>query len=175
FAAYQADVRAVVPFLEVPGRNGQWTRVADDIGFPAGLARTMVADLSGRLPPGASRIRIGTNLKIYWDQILVSTTPQTLPTEVRLEFDPSRLPALGRGWSRDYFLYADGFAKEMDFYAALSGTVEPLPFHSMGQYPYGPGIRYPADPLHLAYRLGLNTRNVNGYETSSYRFRYSRP
>ena len=56
--------------------------MSDDIGFPAGLARTMVSDLSGRLPAGASRVRIGTNLKIYWDQILIDTTPQTTPFDV---------------------------------------------------------------------------------------------
>ena len=35
----------------------------------------MTADLTGKLPPGTRRIRIWTNLKIYWDQVLVDTTP----------------------------------------------------------------------------------------------------
>ena len=82
FAAYQGSIQAVVPFLEVPDGNGQWKRVSDDIGFPAGLARTMVSDWTGRLPEGTSRVRIGTNLKIYWDQILIDTTPQTTPVEI---------------------------------------------------------------------------------------------
>src|SRR5262249_48992819 len=84
--------------------------------------------------------------------------------EVSLEFDPAGAPPVRPGWSRDYFLYADGFAKEMDFYAALSGTVEPLPFHSMGQYPYPSDRSYPMDLLHLEYRLGLNTRAISGSE-----------
>ena len=63
--------------------------------------------------------------------------------EVALEFDPSSLPPVRPGWSRDYFLYADGFAKDMDFYESLSDTVEPLPFHSMPRYPYGSGAHYP--------------------------------
>src|SRR5205823_3658447 len=54
FAAHQAGIEPVVPFLEVQTANGQWKRVSDDIGFPAGLARTMVADLTGKVPPGAS-------------------------------------------------------------------------------------------------------------------------
>ena len=59
--------------------------------------------------------------------------------------------------------------KDMDFYEAHSETVEPLPFHSMGEYPYGPGIRYP----HLNYRLNVNTRYVNGRgNNTSFRFRY---
>ncbi len=245
FAAHQGGVDAVVPFLEIPDGNGKWRRVSDDIGFPAGLARTMVADVSGRLPAGVSRVRIGTNLKIYWDQILIDTTPQTATVElhevplseaslsfrgyprkiegkvpgdvtyvhedvsvsgpyarasgqytaygdvrslvgkaddrfaimgsgdeVALEFDPSRLPDLKKDWTRDYFLYADGFAKDMDFYSAYSATVEPLPFHAMGRYPYAPPTTFPEDDPHLAYRLGSNTRSASGIAQTSYRFRY---
>ena len=95
--------------------------------------------------------------------------------ELALEFDPSSLPALAPGWSRDYFFYADGFAKDMDFYSAHSDSVEPLPFHSMGQYPYGPETRYPTGPLYLEYRLGSNTRYLSGSGgISLFRFRYSR-
>jgi tetratricopeptide (TPR) repeat protein len=75
FAAHQARVDAVVPWLEAQRPDGTWTRVSDDIGFPAGLYRTMTADLTGKLPKGAHRIRIWTNLKVYWDEILVDTTP----------------------------------------------------------------------------------------------------
>jgi hypothetical protein len=205
----------------------------------------MVADLTGRLPAGASYARIGTNLKIYWDQVLIDTTPQTVPFKLReiplaeaslafrgypkriegtvpgdatydhetvsptgpfkhhpgeytaygdvlplvraaddrfvivgsgdelaLEFDPSMLPAPPRGWSRDYFFYADGFAKEMDFYAALSESVEPLPFHAMGKYPYGVEKHYPSDRAHIQYRLGVNTRSMGGMEALSFRFQY---
>ena len=60
----------------------------------------------------------------------------------------------------------------MDFYSARSDTVEPLPFHAMGQYPYGPETRYPTDAAHLAYRLGLNTRYLSGRGQGSYRFQY---
>jgi hypothetical protein len=75
FAAHQADVTAIVPYLEVQLADGTWKRVSDDIGFPAGLYRTMTADLTGLLPPGTRRIRISTNLKVYWDRVLVDTTP----------------------------------------------------------------------------------------------------
>jgi len=92
--------------------------------------------------------------------------------EVALEFDSSALPPLRPGWARDYFFYADGFAKDMDFYEALSDTVDPLPFHAMGQYPYGPETRYPTDSLHLDYRLNSNTRYVSRGEIRSFRFRY---
>src|ERR1043166_9252953 len=82
FAAHQTGVEPIVPFLEAQASNGTWNRVSDDIGFPAGLARTMVADLTGKVPAGTSRIRIGTNLKIYWDQILADQTPQAAASEL---------------------------------------------------------------------------------------------
>ena len=66
----QAGVTAIVPYLEAQLPDGSWKRVSDDIGFPAGLRRTMTADLTGKLPPGTRRIRIWTNLKVYWDQVL---------------------------------------------------------------------------------------------------------
>ncbi len=40
-------------------------------GFPAGLERTIVIDLTGKLPAGARNIRLMTNLEIYWDQVLI--------------------------------------------------------------------------------------------------------
>src|SRR3970282_1629694 len=40
-----------------------------------GLPGDRPADLTGRLPAGARRIRIWTNLKVYWDHVLVDTTP----------------------------------------------------------------------------------------------------
>lgn len=60
----------------------------------------------------------------------------------------------------------------MDFYEALSDTVDPLPFHSMGQYPYRKETQYPASPQHVDYRLNFNTRYVSGAEVRSFRFRY---
>jgi len=36
FAAYQAGIEAVAPYVEVQDANGKWSRVLDDIGFPAG-------------------------------------------------------------------------------------------------------------------------------------------
>jgi tetratricopeptide (TPR) repeat protein len=76
YAASQAGVRAISPYVEALDRNGEWVRVIDDMGFPAGGPRTMTAELTGKLPRGAQKIRITTNLQIYWDNILVSRTSQ---------------------------------------------------------------------------------------------------
>src|SRR5215470_10624005 len=73
-AADQAGVKAIPPYVEAQDAGGKWVRVVEDMGFPAGLERTMVADLTGKLPPGTRRIRIVNNLKIYWDAIRIDQT-----------------------------------------------------------------------------------------------------
>jgi Flp pilus assembly protein TadD len=244
YAAHQAGVTAVVPYVEARNAAGRWVRVVDDMGFPAGLARTMTADLTGRLPAGTRRIRILTNLKVYWDQILLDRTPEGVPVrlteaplaearlrflgyprevrglpasdiryvyeeasstgpyaravghytrygdvralvaeaedhfvilgsgdEVATEFDAQALPPLPAGWSRDYFLYVDGFAKDMDFYAAHGHTVEPLPRHGAERYPYPEGAGYPMRGRHLEYQLEYNTRGESG-AGGRFRFQY---
>ena len=250
YAASQAGVHAISPYVEALGADGKWLRVVDDMGFPAGGPRTMTADLSGKLPRGTRKIRITTNLQIYWDSILVSRTPQesknkaksvhltavpltranldfhgfplkiegtppgnvqyiyektsatgpytrpagtytrygdVLPLltslddklvvfgsgdEVRLDFDPSQLPALPQGWVRDYFFAANGYEKDMDFYAAEGNFVAPLPFLKMGDYPYSVDKSFPLDDAHLNYLLEYNTRQMSGNEQRGYWFDY---
>jgi Flp pilus assembly protein TadD len=252
YAAHQAGVTAIVPRVDALLPNAQWTRVSDDIGFPAGLARTMVADLSGKLPRGTRRVRITTNLKIYWDQILIDTTDdspiingedgsfrlsavpldsaglrflgyprelhgapksdlrydyQTISAtgpyarhagnytrygdvrqlvdtvddrftilgsgdEVALAFDPQTLPPLPPGWKRDYFFFAHGYAKDMDFYAAYGYTVEPLPFGSMPHYPYAVKDGRSLTENFLNYLLDFNSRSESGRPPRSLRYAY---
>ncbi|MDE3136295.1 MAG: VCBS repeat-containing protein [Acidobacteriota bacterium] len=245
YAASQARLKPVAPYVEALEPDGRWKRVVADMGFPAGLERTMVADLTGRLPAGTRRVRIVTNLKVYWDQILVDNAPRDIPVhvvpvplagarlefrgfpraieghpeadlrydyddisptgpyarqvgdytrygdvlpllthadeedvvfgsgeEVAVEFNPSSLPPLPRGWKRDYFFYANGFDKDMDFYAKDGGTVAPMPFHTLIPYPYRAGFAYPDDARHVRYQLEYNTRSVAGPVGNTYRFQY---
>ena len=61
---------------------------------------------------------------------------------------------------RTFLLYVDGYSKEMDINSASPDSVEPLPFHAMTQYPYGPGEHYP----HREAVEKYNTRVVSrGY------------
>jgi hypothetical protein len=248
--------------------------VVDDMGFPAGGPRTMTADLTGKLPLGTRKIRITTNLQVYWDSILIdraqqsaareisfdkrsagshsagnnaglsddaarqsvritpvplvhadlefhgyplkiegtppgnvqyiyekvsATGPYTRPSgtytrygdvlplltatddklavfgsgdEVQIDFDPANLPALPKGWVRDYFFAANGYEKDMDFYAAEGNYVAPLPFLRMGEYPYTPKQSFPLDDAHLNYLLEYNTRHMSGNEQRGYWFDY---
>ena len=84
YAASQAGIHAISPYVEAQDQSGKWHRVIDDMGFPAGGPRTMTADLTDKLPQGTQTIRITTNLQVYWDNILVDRTPQerTAPREI---------------------------------------------------------------------------------------------
>ncbi len=94
--------------------------------------------------------------------------------EVRLDFDPAKLPALPQGWVRDYFFAAFGYEKDMDFYAAEGNFVAPLPFLRMGDYPYAPGTSFPLDDAHVNYLLEYNTRHMSGNEQRGYWFDYGK-
>ena len=245
YAAWQARLKPISPYVEALDSSGRWRRVINDIGFPAGLERTMTADLTGKLPPGARRIRIVTNLNIYWDRIRIDNSPAGTPyrvsniplvranldfrgypkyiagsipadlsyvydevsstgpyarqsgnytrygdvlpllslgeeeyvvfgagDEVALSFDPSSVPPPPHGWVRDYFFYANGFDKDMDFYAKFGGTVTPLPLNAARAYPYPSGIHYPDDLRHLKYLLLYDTRSISGSPPDSYIFHY---
>ena len=52
YAAYQAGIEAIAPYVEAQDANGKWMRVIDDMGFPAGGPRTMTADLTGQTAAG---------------------------------------------------------------------------------------------------------------------------
>jgi hypothetical protein len=91
---------------------------------------------------------------------------------VKLDFDPRNLPALPAGWIRDYFFYADGFEKDLDFYAAHAFTVEPLPRHTLIPYPYPDDKAYPADADHLNYQLDFNTRQRSDHLPQDLQYHY---
>jgi tetratricopeptide (TPR) repeat protein/predicted nucleotidyltransferase len=78
--------------------------------------------------------------------------------EMRLLFDASSLPPLPSGWTRDFLLKVDGWAKDRDPNTAFSQTVSPLPFHGMSQYPYPAAEHFPADDSHVSYQRDYNTR-----------------
>jgi len=244
YAAWQAGVKPISPYVEAQMPDGAWRRIADDVGFPAGLERTIVVDLSGKLPAGARKIRLVTNLEIYWDQVLIDNHPEaeartaevplTLATlhfrgypkqtegaspgdlnydydsvsltgpfqrqrgsytrmgdvtdlvksiddrfvifgsgeEIAAEFDATNLPALPLHWKRDYFFYANGFVKDMDWWDASPFTVAQLPFHAMSAYPYPDSEEYPQDAQSLDYQLNWNDRWDSGEPVRSYRFDY---
>lgn len=78
--------------------------------------------------------------------------------EVRLRFDGSSLPPLPAGWTRDFLLKVDGWAKDRDANTAHSQTVEPLPFHGMSQYPFSTSEKFPDTVIHQDFLKRYQTR-----------------
>ncbi|MBN2349156.1 MAG: VCBS repeat-containing protein [Bacteroidales bacterium] len=84
--------------------------------------------------------------------------------EISLEFSTDKLPVLKDGWKRDFMIYNVGWVKDGDLNTATGQTVEPLPFHGMSCYPYGPDESYPNDTEHQEYLREYNTREVTNAE-----------
>ncbi len=87
--------------LEAQDSRGRWVVVAPDLGFPAGKNKTILVDL-GRVEragvAGARRLRLRTNLEIYWDSIATAEgVPDTSFRTARL--DPARAELRYRGFS----------------------------------------------------------------------------
>ena len=247
---YAADQAGIQGYRAVCGSaRREWKMDSRDRrhGFPRRPAAHHDRRSQRTPSPGTQRIRISTNLQIYWDSILIDRTDQNMNArltpiplenaglrfhgyprqieaqppgnvkykyeevsrtgpyarqsgtytrygdvhslltdfddrlvvfgsgeEVALEFDPHSLPAVPKNWTRDYFFLANGYEKDMDFYAADGNTVEPLPFRSMGTYPY-PGKSFPLDEKHLDYLLNFNTRQMSGNEPQGYGYDYPHP
>jgi hypothetical protein len=234
-AAAYAGVCGEPPHVQARDQAGRWRTVIPDMGSVAGLPKWLAVDLTDRFLSKDRRVRIVTNLALYWDKIevglcyadaprrLTRLTPSradyhwlgyptptypggrdpvvydydrrrplapwaapagyyTRPGDVtellqkpddqyvimrhgyaiRVAFDPTRLPPLPAGWTRDFILYSDGFGKDMDPNGAESRTVGPLPFHAMSCYPYGPAEHYPTDRVHLEYQARYNTVYESG-------------
>ena len=61
------------PQLQVVNRKGDWETVIDNLGFPKGKNKTMIFDLTGKFIVADYRVRIRTNMEIYWDHIFMTT------------------------------------------------------------------------------------------------------
>jgi Tfp pilus assembly protein PilF len=56
--------------IQVPDATGRWLTVRDGLGFPKGRVKTVILDISGIFRPNAPRkLRLCTNLEIYWDKL----------------------------------------------------------------------------------------------------------
>jgi hypothetical protein len=98
---------------------GQWVTVNPDLGFPAGKNKTMLVDLS-RVPAGADRLRLRTNLEIYWDMLGVSERSGVQVQTKRLQASSAELAF--RGYSQTTSPRGD--APETPIYERLANTTQ---------------------------------------------------
>ena len=72
-ALSQSDsLKVLPPIIQLINNKGEWETIINILGFPMGKDKTVIADLSGKFLSGDRRIRIRTNMEIYWDQIFFS-------------------------------------------------------------------------------------------------------
>jgi tetratricopeptide (TPR) repeat protein len=228
-------VQIIPPYIQAINDEGEWETIIDNLSFPMGKDKTLIADLSGKISTRDSRIRICTNMEIYWDHIFFANEHSDSPIrshrlnpcsadlhyrgfsrtfrkggrygphwfdysevvytgqrwrdllgnytrygdvlpllkeaddkyiiknagdETTIEFNAAELPALPEGWTRDFLIHSVGWVKDGDLNTATGQTVDPLPFHGMTRYPYGPDESYPSDNEHRKYLIEYNTREV---------------
>jgi tetratricopeptide (TPR) repeat protein len=82
--------------LDVQDPSGRWREVVPDLGFPAGKNKSMLIDLAPAR--GARRLRLRTNLEIYWDRLSVA---ERVDAPLRVErLAASRAELRFRGFSQ---------------------------------------------------------------------------
>ena len=101
FAAAQAGERLIPPYLQVKDAQGHWQTVLPQMGFPAGLPKTMTVDLTGKFLTDDRRVRIVTGMRIYWDQILVDSSEGNFKTRTTT-LDATAADLHWRGFPREY-------------------------------------------------------------------------
>lgn len=99
-AASQAGKAMKPPALQVKDRRGNWRTVVDDIGIPVGRPQTVTVDLTNKFLSANREVRIVTNMRIYWDQILVDTSGGDSPAQIA-RLDPGRAELKWRGFSAE--------------------------------------------------------------------------
>lgn len=93
--------RIIAPYLQVKNQAGQWETIIENVGFPQGKDKTIIADLSGIFLSENHQVRICTNMEIYWDYIFFSSTLPAAPLEIT-HLDPVKADHHFRGFSRTF-------------------------------------------------------------------------
>jgi tetratricopeptide (TPR) repeat protein len=153
-ALAQSDRPASLPpQVQVVGPGGRWHTVIENMSFPSGKAKTVVVDLAGKFPTGGRRVRIRTNMQIYWDQVFFATgdvrgpAPRTtlVPTTAHLHYRGfSRMYRKGGRYGPFWFDYGDVTTEQrwlrLDGRFTRFGDVLPLLERADDQYVvFGPG------------------------------------
>ncbi len=106
--------------LEVPDGRGGWTVAKANLGFPAGRKKICLFDLTNVFRPGTPRrVRLRTNLEIYWDAIEWAQGLPNAPLKTT-RLDPSVADLHYRGYS--VMNQANRSSPEMPDYNHMEGS-----------------------------------------------------
>ncbi|MFN8255884.1 MAG: FG-GAP-like repeat-containing protein [Bacteroidales bacterium] len=225
------------PVIEVINKKGNWEQI-EVAGFPMGKDKTVIVDLTGKFLSGDRKIRIRTNMEVYWDEVFFAEAIQkhsyvvnalnpvyadihyrgfsesfrkggrfgphwfdyykvdknkkwhdlegnytrygdvlsllkepdnqyiisNAGDETTIKFNTKNLPALKKGWKRDFLIHSIGWVKDGDLNTAYGQTVSPLPYHGMKNYPPSATDNYPKNAVLQEYNKIYNTRVVRSAE-----------
>ena len=89
------------PSVAVKDKTGEWRTVIDRVGLPAGKNKTITVDLTGKFLSDDRRVRIETDMQIYWDTTFFTVGTQAVPMEVTT-LNPDSVDLHYRGFSEMY-------------------------------------------------------------------------
>ena len=89
------------PSVAVKDKTGEWRTVIDRVGLPAGKNKTITVDLTGKFLSDDRRVRIETDMQIYWDTTFFTVGTQAVPMEVTT-VNPDSADLHYRGFSEMY-------------------------------------------------------------------------
>jgi hypothetical protein len=103
------------PALWVPDAGGAWREVRPYMGFPGGKPKTIAVDLSGVFLAEDYRLRVATNLEIYWDEAFFTVDEEPAPVELRplelvgadLHYRGFSRRVPGREWGPEHYEYEE--------------------------------------------------------------------
>ncbi len=104
-AAAGEGFRYVVPTLETwhddGAGGGAWRTLVENMGYPAGFPRVMTLDVTGLVSRETPRLRIRTNLEIYWDRVWLAPLAEDAGARVTT-LAPRRAVLARVGYPREY-------------------------------------------------------------------------
>ena len=89
------------PFIQAINKKGEWETIVENISFPMGKDKTIIVDLTGKFLTSDTRIRIRTNMEIYWNHIYYSNKNINAPV-ISTIMNPELADLHYRGFSRTY-------------------------------------------------------------------------
>lgn len=108
--------------IEVPDGHGGWVTALDNLGFPAGRKKICLFDLTHIFRPGTPhKLRLRTNLEIYWDQIQWAKGLPGTPLKVT-QLQPQYADLHYRGYS--VINQANPSSPELPDYNHLEGSTQ---------------------------------------------------
>jgi len=91
-ASHDPNLPFPFPTLAVETAAGDWKPVEAVVGAPCGKTKTILVDLTGKLPAGSRRLRLSTAFEIHWDRIALFERADDAGTKIaRLNPDVANL------------------------------------------------------------------------------------